>query len=379
MIGYKRSNNTVGIRNYTVIMSSADNVNPLARKISKEIKQSIYIPASYGRGQLGLDHENFLCCMAGIADNPNVFKTILVSMDGNSADWIIQKSNRKKDIYKITFMESSGLMDCVKQSLIHQKKINKEKKKIKQVKLSYKDLIVGLECGGSDTTSGLIANPCVGIFVDNLIKKKGSAIFSEPVECLGGEESLLKRIKKNKLKQKLINTIYKYEKIAKDNNINLTGVNPTPDNIRGGLSTIEEKSLGAISKSGSENIVDIIDFGKKIKKKGLNLLDAPAAAVENLTALSAAGCQIILFTTGGGNPIGNPISPTIKITANKKTYKNFKDLIDIDLSSLIESLDYIKGAQKIEKKVESIINNKKTLSETSKYLESNISRFGPSI
>jgi len=190
---------------------------------------------------------------------------------------------------------------------------------------------------------------------------------------------LLKRIKKNKLKQKLINTIYKYEKIAKDNNINLTGVNPTPDNIRGGLSTIEEKSLGAISKSGSENIVDIIDFGKKIKKKGLNLLDAPAAAVENLTALSAAGCQIILFTTGGGNPIGNPISPTIKITANKKTYKNFKDLIDIDLSSLIESLDYIKGAQKIEKKVESIINNKKTLSETSKYLESNISRFGPSI
>ena len=108
-------------------------------------------------------------------------------------------------------------------------------------------------------------------------------------------------------------------------------------------------------------------------------MDAPAAAVENLTSLSAAGCQIILFTTGGGNPIGNPISPTIKITANKKTYKNFKDLIDIDLSSLIESLDYIKGAQKIKKKVESIINNKKTLSETSNYLESNISRFGPSI
>ena len=379
MIGYKRSNNTVGIRNYTVIMSAADNVNPLARKISKDIKQSIYIPASYGRGQLGLDHENFLNCMAGIADNPNVFKTILVSMDGNSADWIIQKSKRKKDIYKISFMESQGLIDCVKKALKFQKLISQEMKKIKRVKFNYKDLIIGLECGGSDTTSGLIANPCVGHFVDDLIKKKGSAIFSEPVECLGGEESLLKRIKNKKLKQKLLNTIYKYQKIANDNKISLTGVNPTPDNIRGGLSTIEEKSLGAISKSGSQEIVDIIDFGKKIKKRGLNLLDAPAAAVENLTALSAAGCQVILFTTGGGNPVGNPISPTIKITANKKTYKSFKDLIDIDLSFLIDSLDYTNGSLKIAKKVNLIINNKKTLSEKNNYLESNISRFGPSI
>ena len=189
MIGYKRSNKTVGIRNYTVIMSAADNVNPLARKISKKIKHSIYIPASYGRGQLGLDHENFLNCMAGLADNPNVFKTILVSMDGNSADWIIQKSKRKKDFFKITFMESEGLKDCVKKALNYEKKISKEMKKIKHVNFSYKNLVIGLECGGSDTTSGLIANPCLGLFVDDLIKKKGSAIFSEPVECLGGEES----------------------------------------------------------------------------------------------------------------------------------------------------------------------------------------------
>lgn len=236
-----------------------------------------------------------------------------------------------------------------------------------------------MECGGSDTTSGLVANPCVGIVVDKLITNKGSAIFSEPVECLGGEESLIKRVKRKSLKKKLINVIYKYQKIAADNNVNLTGINPTPDNIRGGLTTIEEKSLGAISKSGSKEIVDIIDFGNKIKKKGLNLLDAPAAAVENLTALSAAGCQIILFTTGGGNPVGNPISPTIKITANSKSFKKFKDLIDIDLSFLLNSLDYEKGSIKIEKKINNIINKSKTLSEKNKFLETNISRFGPSI
>ena len=379
MIGYKRLNKSVGIRNYVLIMSAADNVNPLAKKISSQIKNSIYLPASYGRGQLGVDHNNFLTCMAGLADNPNIFKTIIVSMDGDSADWIVNKSNRKKDIYKITFMKSFGIKDCIKQALFLEKKINHEKKKIKKVKFTYKNLVLGLECGGSDTTSGLVANPCVGIVVDKLITNKGSAIFSEPVECLGGEESLIKRIKRKSLKKKLINVIYKYQKIAADNNVNLTGINPTPDNIRGGLTTIEEKSLGAISKSGSKEIVDIIDFGNKIKKKGLNLLDAPAAAVENLTALSAAGCQIILFTTGGGNPVGNPISPTIKITANSKSFKKFKDLIDIDLSFLLNSLDYEKGSIKIEKKINNIINKSKTLSEKNKFLETNISRFGPSI
>ena len=379
MIGYKRLNKSVGIRNYVLIMSAADNVNPLAKKISSQIKNSIYLPASYGRGQLGVDHNNFLTCMAGLADNPNIFKTIIVSMDGDSADWIVNKSNRKKDIYKITFMKSFGIKDCIKQALFLEKKINLEKKKIKKVKFTYKNLVLGLECGGSDTTSGLVANPCVGIVVDKLITNKGSAIFSEPVECLGGEESLIKRVKRKSLKKKLINVIYKYQKIAADNNVNLTGINPTPDNIRGGLTTIEEKSLGAISKSGSKEIVDIIDFGNKIKKKGLNLLDAPAAAVENLTALSAAGCQIILFTTGGGNPVGNPISPTIKITANSKSFKKFKDLIDIDLSFLINSLDYEKGSIKIEKKINNIINKSKTLSEKNKFLETNISRFGPSI
>ena len=379
MIGYKRLNNSVGIRNYILIMSAADNVNPLAKKISSQIKNSIYLPASYGRGQLGFDHDYFLTCMAGLADNPNIFKTIIVSMDGDSADWIVNKSNRKKDIYKITFMKSFGIKDCIKQALSLEKKINSEKKKIKKVKFTYKDLVLGLECGGSDTTSGLVANPCVGMVVDKLINNKGSAIFSEPVECLGGEESLIKRIKRKSLKKKLINVIYKYQKIAANNNVNLTGINPTPDNIRGGLSTIEEKSLGAISKSGSKEIVDIIDFGKKIKKKGLSLLDAPAAAVENLTALSAAGCQIILFTTGGGNPVGNPISPTIKITANSKSFNKFKDLIDIDLSFLLNSLDYEKGSIKIEKKINSIIYKSKTLSEKNKFLETNISRFGPSI
>ena len=379
MIGYKRLNNSIGIRNYILIMSAADNVNPLAKKISSQIKNSIYLPASYGRGQLGFDHDYFLTCMAGLADNPNIFKTIIVSMDGDSADWIVNKSNRKKDIYKITFMKSFGIKDCIKQALSLEKKINSEKKKIKKVKFTYKDLVLGLECGGSDTTSGLVANPCVGMVVDKLINNKGSAIFSEPVECLGGEESLIKRIKRKSLKKKLINVIYKYQKIAANNNVNLTGINPTPDNIRGGLSTIEEKSLGAISKSGSKEIVDIIDFGKKIKKKGLSLLDAPAAAVENLTALSAAGCQIILFTTGGGNPVGNPISPTIKITANSKSFIKFKDLIDIDLSFLLNSLDYEKGSIKIEKKINSIINKSKTLSEKNKFLETNISRFGPSI
>ena len=199
------------------------------------------------------------------------------------------------------------------------------------------------------------------------------------MECLGGEENLIKRCKNKIIKQKILSVVNKYAKIASDNGVNLTGLNPTPDNIRGGLSTIEEKSLGAISKSGTGIISGVLDFGERIEKKGLYLLDAPAAAVENLTSLAASGCQLIVFTTGGGNPVGNPISPTIKITANKNTYEKFKDLIDIDLSEILESINYKKGSLKIENKIINVIKGNKTASEKNDYLELNISRFGPSI
>ena len=377
MIGYIRSNKKVGIRNHIIIMSAADNVNPLSRKISKKNKGSIFVSASYGRGQLGQDHENYLNAMSGIIDNPNVYKTILLSMDGDSADWIINKSKRKKDIHKITLMESKSVNHCIREAIDVFKLFKKNIKNIKKKKFNLSDLILGLECGGSDTTSGLIANPSLGVFVDKLIAKKGSAIFSEPVECLGGEENLIKRCKNKIIKQKILSVVNKYAKIASDNGVNLTGLNPTPDNIRGGLSTIEEKSLGAISKSGTGIISGVLDFGERIEKKGLYLLDAPAAAVENLTSLAVSGCQLIVFTTGGGNPVGNPISPTIKITANKNTYEKFKDLIDI--SEILESINYKKGSLKIENKIINVIKGNKTASEKNDYLELNISRFGPSI
>ena len=379
MNGYIRSDKKVGIRNHIIIMSAADNVNPLSRKISKKTKGSIFVSASYGRGQLGQDHENYLNAMSGIIDNPNVYKTILLSMDGDSADWIINKSKRKKDIHKITLMESKSMNNCIREAIDIFKIFKKNIKDIKKKKFNLSDLTLGLECGGSDTTSGLIANPSLGVFVDKLITRKGSAIFSEPVECLGGEEYLLKRCKNKSIKKKILSVVNKYSKIASDNGVNLTGLNPTPDNIRGGLSTIEEKSLGAISKSGTGIISGVLDFGERIEKKGLYLLDAPAAAVENLTSLAASGCQLIVFTTGGGNPVGNPISPTIKVTANKNTYKKFKDLVDVDLSEILESLNYKKGSLKIENKIINVIKGNKTTSEKNDFLELNISRFGPSI
>ena len=379
MDGYIRSDKKLGIRNHILIMSAADNVNPLSRIISKKIKGSIFVPASYGRGQLGNDHKNYLKIMSGIIDNPNVYKTILISMDGDSADWIINESNRKKDIHKITLMDNKNMNSCIKEAIKIYEVFKKNKKYIKKKLFNLSDLVLGLECGGSDTTSGLIANPSLGFFVDKLIINNGSAIFSEPVECLGGEESLIKRCSSRKVKQKITNVIEKYAKIAIKNGVDLNGVNPTPDNIRGGLSTIEEKSLGAISKSGNSKISGVLDFGERLKNKGLYLLDAPAAAVENLTSLVASGCHVIIFTTGGGNPVGNPIAPTIKVTANKHTFKKFKDLIDIDLSEILETLNYNIGSLKIEKEIINVIKGKTTASEKNNYLETNISRFGPSI
>src|SRR5690606_18163816 len=181
------------------------------------------------------------------------------------------------------------------------------------------DLVIGLECGGSDTTSGLFGNPSLGLFTDRFIDAGGTAIFSEPVECLGGEEALTARAVTPNVGKKIVAAIHRYRDIALEQGVDLTGVNPTPDNIAGGLTTIEEKSLGAIAKSGTRPIQGLLGYGEAAPGRGLWFMEAPAGAVENLTALAAAGAQAIFLVTGGCNPIGHPLSPTIKICANPVT------------------------------------------------------------
>jgi len=183
-------------------------------------------------------------------------------------------------------------------------------------------LVVAVECGGSDWTSGIASNPAVGYAADLIIDNGGRVVFSETTEIIGGEHILAKRCVDDKVKEKLFKAVSRVVERAKREGIDLIGTNPSPGNIKGGLSTIEEKSLGAILKSGSKPVIDILEYGEEIPKgKGCYFMDTLGHDVESICGKVAGGAQLVVFTTGRDTPTGNPIAPVTKVTGNPDTFK----------------------------------------------------------
>ena len=207
-------------------------------------------------------------------------------------------------------------------------KLIREISRLRREKVSFSKLSIGLECGRSDPSSGLVANPLMGLIADKLIDFGGSAIIGETIEWLGAEHLLKKRAQTDEVKKKVSYAVDFQKNFAKSKGIDLLGNNPGHQNIKAGLSTIEEKSLGNIAKSGSKKIQNVIDWGEKPKKNGMYLMHAPSYAPESLSGFSSAGCQITLFSTGVGNSFNNHIAPSIKFSANPEACKLLSEQLD---------------------------------------------------
>ncbi len=381
LTGYQREDGRKGIRNLVAVLAAADNVNPLARRLAAGVPGVLYLPASYGRGQMGDDFELALRSMAGLAAHPNLAACLVVSFEPESSERIAVRVERLgRRVQSLSFLKEGGLDACVRkgQEILHG--MLKEADRARRVPLAVSELVVGLECGGSDTTSGLFGNPALGLFADWIVDNGGTVVFSEPVECLGGEELLRKRAASPQIAERLISTVHAYDDLAKANGVDLAGTNPTPDNLAGGLTSIEEKSLGALAKTGSRPIMGVVAYGEAPASPGTWMMDAPAAAVENMTALAAGGAQVICFVTGTGNPSGHPVAPTVKICANPITVRQMKDQVDVPLSEMLEgTMSLARGADSIAIAVSKVINGSATTAEKLDYLETNISRIGPSV
>jgi altronate dehydratase large subunit len=381
LTGYRRGNGEFGLRNIVAVMAAADNVNPLARRLAVAVPGVCCLPASYGRGQLGRDFEITLTAMAGLAAHPNIAECLIVSFEPESAMRIAERVRRRgRDAQTLSLLEAGGQSRTIEAGVAALNAMVERARRGEREPMAAADLIIGLECGGSDTTSGLVGNPSLGAFCDRVIDAGGSAIFSEPVECLGGERLLEARAATPQAGRAILAAVARYRDIALEQGIDLTGVNPTPDNIAGGLTTIEEKSLGAIAKSGSRRIEGVIGYGEKPSRPGLWLMEGPAGAVENITGLAAAGAQMVLFVTGSCNPVGHPVSPTVKICANPATLARMAEHIDVDLSHGPDGTFTVdRGADEIAAVAAQIAEGRETAAERLGFLETNISRFGVSI
>jgi altronate dehydratase large subunit len=381
LTGYPRENGHKGIRNLIAVLAAADNVNPLARHLAARNPGVLCLPASYGRGQMGRDFEVSLRAMAGLAAHPNIAGCLVISFEPESGERVAQLAKRLgRQVETLSFLEAGGMEECLDRGGQILRRTRDAAGRVKRVPLTISELSVGLECGGSDTTSGLFGNPALGVFTDWVVDGGGTAVFSEPVECLGGEELLRKRAASPQAAERLISIVHAYNELAREHGVDLAGTNPTPDNMAGGLTSIEEKSLGALAKTGSRTIMGVVGYGETAPGPGVWMMDAPAAAVENVTALAAGGAQLVCFVTGTGNPTGHPVSPTVKISANPRTVERMRAHLDVDLADMLRgTMNVVQGAKAIGAAVGRVINGEATAAEQLDYLETNISRIGPSV
>jgi altronate dehydratase large subunit len=335
--GYPRPDGSVGTRNYVAVIPTVVCATATARQVSDNVKGSVPFLHHQGCALTPDDLAMANRTLTNLGLNPNIAAVVLISLgcDPMDIDGIAEGIARGgKPVEKLVIQHVGGTIATVEKGTRIARQMMSDASRLTREQFDDSKLMFGSECGGSDTTSGLGGNPAIGAAFDILVKKGGRAVFSETTEFIGAEHQLAKRAVTPEVGEQITRIVRRYEERFLERGVDMRGTNPTKGNIEGGLTTIEEKSLGAISKGGSETIQEIYEYGDRPKKGGLSIVDGPGFDAPSLTALAAAGSTVMLFSTGRGTPLGAPFVPTIKVTANGATFEKMKDNIDfyVDLA-----------------------------------------------
>jgi altronate dehydratase large subunit len=365
--GYRRKTGKVGVRNHVLVFPTIVCASEVARMISEQVPGSVYAIHGGGCGHVGEDKEQVIRTMLGICSHGNVASVLLVS---NGCEVILPEVltpdlERMGQPYAVvSVQEDGGTPGCVEKGVKIARKMVEDASKLKKESIPLSELILGCECGGSDAFSGLTANPSLGIAADKLIAESGTAIFSETTEMLGCEKVLARRAVDDGVAKDIYRVIADAETTAMSGGVDIRGTQPSPGNIKGGLSSIEEKSLGCIRKGGSSTIMQVVKYGEHPVRKGLIIMDATAADVMNDTGLLAAGCHLIVFTTGRGTPVGANMAPVIKVSTNSVLYNKMKPNIDINAGVIVDGEGTLETVgQEIFDKIVAVANGEVTKAE----------------
>lgn len=377
-MGYKRKNGKVGIRNHVLILATSVCSNKVATDIANAVEGATCINNTFGCCQLGNDAKITFKILLNTALHPNVGAVVVVGLGCEGLEPLSMYKEIKKfdkPVEMITIQGEGGTLKAFAKGVSLARKFVQELSEIQKVKCNIQDIILGMECGGSDTTSGLASNPTCGVVSDKVVKLGGISILSETTEFIGAEHVVAKRAINKKVSQDILDLVRNCEKRAMALGADIRGGQPTPGNIEGGLTTIEEKSLGCIHKSGTATIQGVLEYGDIPQNKGLYIMDTPGQDIESITGMVAGGAQVVIFTTGRGTPTGNPIAPVIKLTGNKETYKNMSDNIDFDVSKIISGQKTIEEmGEELFKEIITVCNGKTTKAEALKHKEFSIYR-----
>ena len=370
--GYVRPDGKVGIRNKVLILSTVGCANSVVKRIAAQVDGTVGLPNVKGCGQIGKGIDIMRRCLFNLTLNPNIYGTIIVGLGCETtkphelAAQIRSISDKPLEVF--TIQELGGTLKAIEHGASLARKMVAEAALVPRVPVDPSKIVLATNCGGSDATSGLAANPTLGACSDILISKGGTVMLGETTELIGTEHLLGERAKDETVRKNIYAIVQDLEHQFIAYGIDVRGANPTPGNMKGGLSTLEEKALGGISKGGTGPINQVVTYCEIPTEDGLVIMDTPGYDIESVSGMVAGGAQVCIFTSGRGNPIGNALIPVIKITGNPETYVSMRENIDLDTSGVIEGTDTIDAlGEKLYGLLEDVCNGMPCKSEAYGY------------
>lgn len=370
-MGYVRENGDVGIRNEIWIINTVGCVNKVAKKLA-ELTGTYTFEHPFGCSQLGDDHNTTQLILRGLVNHPNAGGVLVLGLGCENNN--IEEFKKVLGNYnpnRVKFLNTQDVEDEIEEGVKLINELKEYAKTFSRTPIPISKLKLGLKCGGSDGFSGISANPLVGRLSDKLISMGGSCVLTEVPETFGAEHLLMKRCASKEVFDKTVSLINDFKDYFKRHN-QVIYENPSPGNKAGGITTLEEKSLGCIQKGGTSRVVDVLQIGDTVRKNGLSILNGPGNDIVAITNLTASGVHMILFTTGRGTPVGAPV-PTVKISTNKSLAQKKKNWIDFDASPTLEGNDL---TDEFLDYVISVASSKETANERNNYREISIFKDG---
>ena len=382
---YKRKNGDVGVRNELWIVPTVGCVNGIAQRIKDaflaevgelEIDNINVLTHNYGCSQLGEDHINTRIILQNTVKHPNAGGVLVLGLGcENNQVAEFEKTLGEYDGERVKFLISQEVDDEIEIGKNILLDLYNQMKNDKREEVSISAINFGLECGGSDGLSGITANPMLGYFSDYIIALGGTSVLTEVPEMFGAETLLMERCKDEETFEKCVHMINDFKEYFIRNGQEIYE-NPSPGNKKGGITTLEDKSLGCTQKSGTSKVIDVLKYGEVLKEKGLNLLSAPGNDLVATTALAAAKCHLVLFTTGRGNPYGGYV-PTVKISTNTQLYEKKRKWIDFNAGRIVtENMSFEEITEEFIDYIVSVINGEKTNNEKNRFQEIAIFKSG---
>lgn len=370
LTGYRRANGKVGVRNYVLIIPIDDISNAAAEGVASLIRGTYALTHPYGRLQFGEDLELTMNTLIGTGANPNIAAVVVIGIEPKWTDWVaegIAKTGKPVASFSI---ERYGDLKTIEMAARKAMEFTQYASELARVPITMGELTVSAKCGESDTTLGLASNPTIGRVFERMLDVGATAIFGETSEVTGAEDKIADACINDDVRDAFMKTFQDYQDFIIGTGADLLGSQPTQGNIRGGLSTIEEKALGNVEKMGRCQVTSVLKPAEAPAGPGLHFMDSSSAAAEMVTLCAAGGSVLHFFTTGQGNIIGNPIIPVMKISANPLTISTMPEHIDVDVSALLRlEMTLDQAADAVMESMARTINGRLTAAEALRHNE----------